>query len=67
MLLWRIYVAGKIKLTYVFKYSARYFHPILTKFVFSLQILKEVPWFKFHGNPSSGNNADACGPTDNRV
>jgi hypothetical protein len=43
---------------------ARYFWQILTKFLFSRQILIKVLNIKFHGNLSNGRRADKYGQTD---
>jgi hypothetical protein len=48
-------------------YSARYFCPILSKFVFSRQIFVKVPNIKFYENLFSRSRADTCGQTDGRT
>jgi len=42
----------------VFKHSARYLHPVLTRFVGLGGFKKKIPNTTFHRNPSSGSGAD---------
>jgi len=44
--------------------SAQNFCPVLKKYGVSRQILINVSNTKFHGNLSSGSQADTCGQTD---
>jgi len=47
--------------------SARYFCPILVKFVISWQIFMTLPILQFHRSPSSVTRAGTWGQTDRRT
>jgi hypothetical protein len=53
-----------IKRTEVITESVQYFWSILTKIVFSWQVLKQVFNIKFHETTSTGIRADTSGGTD---
>jgi hypothetical protein len=63
-LLWRFNVAGTVKHTSVYAFSARNSSPILTKFSFYQQIFRRVYNVKLHGNPCSWSHTDTDGQTD---
>ena len=56
-----------IKRTEVVIESVQYFCSILTKLVFSWQVLKQVLNIKFHETPSSWIRADTGGGTDGHM